>query len=90
MSWVDKGGTVVCAGIHMSDVPSFPYSILWQERFLRSVANLTRKDGEIFLEIAPGVPVRTEITAYQLSNENQALNDWRDGKVRGAGVRVMN
>ena len=83
---VAKGGTVVCAGIHMSDIPSFPYDILWGERVVRSVANLTRKDGEEFLALAPRVPVRTEIEPYPLERANEALGRLRAGKVRGACV----
>lgn len=85
----DKGGVVVCGGIHMSDIPSFPYKILWEERMIRSVANLTRKDGEEFLKIAPLIPVKTETQIYSLSQANEALNDLRNGKVRGAAVLVM-
>ncbi|MCP4684798.1 MAG: zinc-dependent alcohol dehydrogenase family protein, partial [bacterium] len=81
-----KGGTVVCAGIHMSDIPSFPYSILWEERSVRSVANLTRKDGEEFLALAPKVPVKTEVHAYPLEKANQALEDLREGRFTGAAV----
>jgi propanol-preferring alcohol dehydrogenase len=81
-----KGGTVVCAGIHMSDVPSFPYEILWGERVVRSVANLTRRDGEEFLALAPRVPVRTEVTPYALGDANAALDDLRRGRVVGAAV----
>jgi alcohol dehydrogenase, propanol-preferring len=80
------GGTVVCAGIHMTDIPSFPYEILWGERTLRSVANLTRRDGEEFLELAPRIPVRTRVTEYPLADANQALDDLRAGRVRGAAV----
>jgi alcohol dehydrogenase, propanol-preferring len=80
------GGTIVCAGIHMTDIPSFPYEILWGERTLRSVANLTRRDGEDFLELAPLVPVRTRVTEYPLADANQALDDLRAGRVRGAAV----
>jgi propanol-preferring alcohol dehydrogenase len=80
------GGTVVCAGIHMTDIPSFPYEILWGERTLRSVANLTRRDGEEFLELAPRVPVRTRVTEYPLADANRALDDLRAGRVRGAAV----
>jgi propanol-preferring alcohol dehydrogenase len=80
------GGTIVCAGIHMTDIPSFPYEILWGERTLRSVANLTRRDGEEFLELAPLVPVRTRVTEYPLAGANQALDDLRAGRVRGAAV----
>jgi alcohol dehydrogenase, propanol-preferring len=80
------GGTVVCAGIHMTDIPSFPYEILWGERTLRSVANLTRRDGEEFLQLAPRVPVRTRVTEYALAEANRALDDLRAGRVRGAAV----
>ena len=80
------GGAVVCAGIHMSDIPSFPYEILWGERSVRSVANLTRRDGEEFLALAPAVPVRTTVTDYPLETANQALDDLRGGRVRGAAV----
>jgi propanol-preferring alcohol dehydrogenase len=80
------GGTVVCAGIHMTDIPSFPYELLWGERELRSVANLTRRDGEEFLALAPQVPVRTEVTEYPLERANDALTDLRGGRVRGAAV----
>jgi propanol-preferring alcohol dehydrogenase len=83
---VTKGGTVVCAGIHMSDIPSFPYDILWGERTVRSVANLTRRDGEEFLALAPTIPVRTEVSCYPLENANQALSDLRDGRLQGAAV----
>lgn len=83
---VRKAGTVVCAGIHMSDIPSFPYSILWGERVVRSVANLTRRDGEEFLSLAPRVPVHTEIEVYPLSRANEALDALRAGRVRGAAV----
>jgi alcohol dehydrogenase, propanol-preferring len=83
-----KGGTVVCAGIHMSDVPAFPYAILWGERVVRSVANLTRRDGEEFLALAPRVPVRTEVTPYALADANRALDDLRGGRVVGAAVLV--
>ena len=86
---VSKGGTVVCAGIHMSDIPSFPYSILWGERSVRSVANLTRRDGEEFLKIAPLVPVRTEVEAYPLERANEALQALREGRVRGAAVLLI-
>jgi propanol-preferring alcohol dehydrogenase len=83
---VAKGGTVVCAGIHMSDIPSFPYEIIWGERVVRSVANLTRKDGEEFLSLVPQVPVRTEIEPYPLERANEALEKLRAGRVRGAAV----
>jgi alcohol dehydrogenase, propanol-preferring len=82
------GGTVVCAGIHMSDIPSFPYELLWQERSLRSVANLTRDDGRRFLELAPRVPVRTRVTAYPLTEAGAALDDLRAGRFAGAAVVV--
>ena len=83
-----KGGTVVCAGIHMSDIPSFPYDILWGERVLRSVANLTRRDGEEFLKLAPQVPVRAQTQRYPLAEANRALDDLRSGRVTGAAVLV--
>jgi propanol-preferring alcohol dehydrogenase len=83
-----KGGTVVCAGIHMSDIPAFPYEILWGERSLRSVANLTRRDGEEFISLAPRVPVRTQTTEYPLARANEALDDLRGGRVRGTAVLV--
>jgi propanol-preferring alcohol dehydrogenase len=83
---VDRGGAVICAGIHMSDIPSFPYEILWGERVLRSVANLTRRDGEEFMELAPRIPVRTEVTVYPLSEANRALADLRGGRISGAAV----
>jgi propanol-preferring alcohol dehydrogenase len=81
-----KGGVVVCAGIHMSDIPAFPYELLWGERTVRSVANLTRRDGEEFLEVAPRVPVRTEVETEPLTEANQALEALRSGRVRGAVV----
>jgi propanol-preferring alcohol dehydrogenase len=80
------GGTVVCAGIHMSDIPSFPYDDLWGERSIRSVANLTREDGHEFLALAPEVPVRTTITTYPLAKAEQALADLRAGAFEGAAV----
>ncbi|HET6884655.1 MAG TPA: zinc-dependent alcohol dehydrogenase family protein [Rubrobacteraceae bacterium] len=83
---VARGGTVVCAGIHMSDIPSFPYEILWGERSVRSVANLTRQDGLDFLALAPEIPVRTETVPFPLEEANEALEALRDGKVRGAAV----
>jgi propanol-preferring alcohol dehydrogenase len=83
-----RGGVVVCAGIHMSDIPSFPYELLWEERQVRSVANLTRSDAEEFLELAPRVPVKTEVTTYPLDQANGALSDMRAGKLRGAAVLV--
>jgi propanol-preferring alcohol dehydrogenase len=86
---VRKGGTVVCAGIHMSDIPSFPYARLWGERRLVSVANLTRRDGEELLALAPDVPIRTEVERYRLGDANTALARLRAGSVRGAAVLVM-
>jgi propanol-preferring alcohol dehydrogenase len=83
------GGTVVCAGIHMSDIPAFPYEILWGERSLRSVANLTRRDGEEFLALAPQVPVRTQVAQYPLADANRGLDEVRAGRVRGAAVLVI-
>jgi propanol-preferring alcohol dehydrogenase len=82
----EPGGTVVCAGIHMSDIPSFPYDLLWGERTVRSVANLTRADGEEFLSLAPQVPVRTHVTTYPLEQTNEALADLREGRLTGAAV----
>ena len=86
---VAKGGTVVCAGIHMSDIPSFPYDILWGERVVRSVANLTREDGIAFLKIAPKVPVKTAVHLYPLIEANKALEDLRAGRFEGAAVLTM-
>ena len=86
---VAKGGVVVCAGIHMTDIPSFPYEILWGERSIRSVANLTRQDGEEFLALAPQVPVRTEVTPFPLEKANEALAALREGEIRGAAVLVV-
>jgi propanol-preferring alcohol dehydrogenase len=83
-----KGGTVVCGGIHMSDIPSFPYQILWEERVVRSVANLTRKDGEELLAIAPRVPVHTEVEPFPLTQANEALDRLREGKLQGAAVLI--
>jgi propanol-preferring alcohol dehydrogenase len=85
-----KGGTVVCAGIHMSDVPQFPYSILWGERCVRSVANLTRRDAQEFLALAPKMGVTTKVQTFSLESANEALEDLRNGKVRGAAVLVCN
>lgn len=85
---VDKGGTVVCAGIHMSEIPAFPYGILWEERVVRSVANLTRRDAEEFLALAPRVPVRTHTTPFQMADANAALKRLRDGELTGAAVLV--
>ena len=81
-----KGGVVVCAGIHMSDIPSFPYDLLWEERVVRSVANLTRRDGEEFLDLAARVPVQTEVEAFPLEAANEALDRLRAGAIRGAAV----
>jgi len=83
---VIKGGVVVCAGIHMSDIPAFPYRLLWEERLIRSVANLTRQDGEEFLALAPRVPVRTTVRRYPLAAANTALDDLRHGRFEGAAV----
>lgn len=84
-----KGGTVVCAGIHMSDIPGFPYSILWGERIVRSVANLTRRDGEEFFKIAPEAGIKTAVETFRLEQANEALEHLRNGCVRGAAVLVM-
>jgi len=86
---VVKGGIVVCAGIHMSDIPSFSYSLLWEERTVRSVANLTRQDGLEFFEMAPKIPVRTEVQIFPLAAANEALERLRRGKIQGAAVLVM-
>lgn len=86
---VDKGGVVVCGGIHMSDIPSFPYNILWGERQIRSVANLTKRDGEEFLTIAPKVPIKAQIQTFSLYQANEALEALRAGKVTGAAVLVI-
>lgn len=85
-----KGGTVVCAGIHMSDVPQFPYSILWGERCVRSIANLTRRDAQEFLALAPELGVRTQVQTFALEQANEALEHLRNGKVRGAAVLLCN
>jgi propanol-preferring alcohol dehydrogenase len=87
---VGKGGTVVCGGIHMSDIPSFPYSILWEERSICSVANLTRRDGEEFMALAPKVPVQTEIETFRLEEANEVLSRLRAGKIRAAAVLLNN
>jgi propanol-preferring alcohol dehydrogenase len=86
---ISKGGSVVSGGIHMSDIPSFPYEILWEERSIRSVANLTRRDGEELFEIAPRVPVRTEITEFPLSQANDVIERLRSGRIEGAAVLVV-
>ena len=86
---VRKGGTVVCAGIHMSDIPSFAYDLLWGERHVCSVANLTRQDGDEFLKLAPQVPIKTHVTTYPLDKANEALEDLRLGKFSGAAVIMI-
>jgi propanol-preferring alcohol dehydrogenase len=86
LSRLARGGSVVCAGIHMSDIPSFPYELLWSERAVRSVANLTRSDGEEFLALAPRVPVRTEVEVVPLDEANEALTRLRNGSIRGQAV----
>jgi propanol-preferring alcohol dehydrogenase len=86
---VGKGGTVVCGGIHMSDIPSFPYEDLWGERSIRSVANLTRRDGQEFLALAPEVPVQSEVEVFPLEQANEALDRLRSGRIRGAAVLVI-
>jgi propanol-preferring alcohol dehydrogenase len=84
-----KGGVVVCAGIHMSDIPGFPYELLWEERQIRSVANLTRADGDEFLALAPEVPVRTYVETFPLADANEALDRLRTGRIRGAAVLTV-
>jgi alcohol dehydrogenase, propanol-preferring len=84
-----KGGVVVCAGIHMSDIPGFPYELLWEERQIRSVANLTRADGNEFLALAPEVPVRTYVETFPLADANEALDRLRTGRIRGAAVLMV-
>jgi alcohol dehydrogenase, propanol-preferring len=86
---IAKGGRVVCAGIHMSEIPAFPYELLWGEREICSVANLTRRDGEEFLTLAPKVPVKTEVQQFRLSEANEALTQLREGKIQGAAVLCM-
>ena len=86
---VRKGGIVVCAGIHMSDIPAFPYHLLWEERVLRSVANLTRQDGEEFLALAPQVPIHSQVEAFPLTKANEALEALRTGKINGSAVLVV-
>jgi alcohol dehydrogenase, propanol-preferring len=86
---IAKGGVVVCGGIHMSDIPSFPYEIFWGERVVRSVANLTRRDGEEFLTLAPEVPVRTRVAPFPLAEVNESLNSLREGRLSGAAVIVI-
>lgn len=85
---VRKGGQVICAGIHMSDIPSFPYQILWGERIVRSVANLTRKDGEEFLALATKIPVQTQVKSYPLEKTNEALRDLKEGEISGSAVII--
>jgi propanol-preferring alcohol dehydrogenase len=89
LSRVERGGTVVCAGIHMSDIPSFPYRLLWGERVVRSVANLTRHDAREFLGLASRVPIHTRVTQYPLQDANRALDDLRAGRIIGAAVLTM-
>jgi propanol-preferring alcohol dehydrogenase len=89
LSALAPGGVVVCGGIHMSEIPAFDYDLLWHERSLRSVANLTRVDGEEFLALAPQVPVRTQVTSYPLASANEALDDLRHGRFRGAAVLTL-
>ena len=89
LNHVDRGASVVSGGIHMSDIPSFPYGLLWEERSLKSTANLTREDGHAFLEVAPRVPVRTQVSPYALNDANRALEDLRHGRFTGAAVLVM-
>jgi propanol-preferring alcohol dehydrogenase len=86
---MDKGGIVVCGGIHMSDIPSFPYELLWEERSVLSIANLTRRDGEEFFAIAPRVPVRTIVQTFHLEEANEALSSLREGKLQGVAVLVV-
>lgn len=86
---VRKGGRVVCAGIHMSDLPSFPYRLLWEERQILSVANLTRDDGDSFFRLIPQIGVETSVTPYPLADANRALDDLREGKLLGAAVLTM-
>ena len=87
---VAKGGTVVCAGIHMSEIPAFPYEILWGERRVASVANLTRRDGEEFFALAPKIPVKTSVETFPLERANEALERLREGRINGAAVLVVN
>ncbi len=84
-----KGGVVICAGIHMSDVPSFPYADLWEERVIRSVANLTREDGRAFMRLAAATPIETHVTAYPLEDAGKALDDLRAGRLTGAAVLAI-
>ncbi|HEU4972027.1 MAG TPA: hypothetical protein VFT35_08930, partial [Gaiellaceae bacterium] len=86
---VRKGGSVVCAGIHMTDIPAFPYELLWGERVIRSVANLTRADGEEFLALAPHVPVRASVETFPLEDANEALDRLRRGELQGSAILVV-
>ena len=86
---INNGGIVVCGGIHMSDIPSFPYNILWGEKTIKSVANLTRYDGMKFLELAPKVPIKTVVTEFKLENANLAIEKLRNGAITGAAVLTM-
>jgi propanol-preferring alcohol dehydrogenase len=86
---VDKGGRVICGGIHMTDIPAFSYDLLWEERVVQSVANLTRKDGIDFFDLLEKIPVHTETTLFKLSDANEALNQLRAGKIKGAAVLIM-
>jgi len=88
LAQVKKGGCVVCGGIHMSDIPAFPYALLWGERRVQSVANLTRADGEAFMKVAAATPIRTEVTRFALEQANEALGALREGKLNGAAVLV--
>ena len=86
----NKGGVIVCGGIHMSDIPTFPYSMLWEERIIRSVANLTRRDGEEFLTLAPQLPIKTDVTVFPLEQAEEALQQLRNGQFTGAAVLDLN
>lgn len=86
---VRKGGKVICGGIHMSEIPSFPYSLLWEERSIQSVANLTREDGEELLKLAAEVPIRTTYTTYPLEKANEALEDLREGRIEGSAILIL-
>lgn len=86
----DKGGSVICGGIHMSNIPSFPYSLLWEERKVMSVANLTRQDGQKFFDAIANLNIKTSTTLYPLEQANEALSDLKNGKLKGAAVLVMN
>jgi alcohol dehydrogenase, propanol-preferring len=90
LSHLAKGGSVICAGIHMSDIPAFPYAILWGERSIKSIANLTRQDGDEFFKIAPRAGIKTEVTTFPLAEANTALARLKDGSIKGAAVLVMN